>query len=273
MTQASMDFSPKIIAVAEQIESGLAQVVTGEWSFYTLVADALTTLVDEPKPTAGIDTTFLSVKHNWSLETFGPGDRTKGVLAHIRKELQEIENNPDDPSEWADLILLAFDGFARRGFTAKQIVEAIRNKQLLNQTRHWPDWRTQPKDGPIEHIREPGIVKSVDNPHIVDCDEPLKFIYRNWQNKTAVRKVKPIGDWFWPAGEGEAAERSAYLTLRHYFEAFGYEEPTTVEVQRGIKLPSIFAAVLRKAGHKDLTITLHNTEAEAEAMLGGGDNG
>ncbi len=40
----------------------------------------------------------------------GPGPRTLGVVAHIRKEIVEIEDEPADMSEWADLVILALDG-------------------------------------------------------------------------------------------------------------------------------------------------------------------
>ena len=36
----------------------------------------------------------------FSQRTFGPGNRTAGVLDHIRKELVEIEQAPDDLEEW-----------------------------------------------------------------------------------------------------------------------------------------------------------------------------
>ncbi len=46
----------------------------------------------------------------WSSMTFGPGPRTEGVLAHIRKELIEITKDPTDPIEWIDVAILALDG-------------------------------------------------------------------------------------------------------------------------------------------------------------------
>ena len=51
----------------------------------------------------------------FSLETFGPGSRTKGVTDHIRKELEEVLEAPDDVEEWCDLLLLALDGAWRAG--------------------------------------------------------------------------------------------------------------------------------------------------------------
>lgn len=58
---------------------------------------------------------LLEDQRRWSAATFGPGYRTAGILAHIRKELAEIEADPHDLEEWIDVILLAIDGFWRHG--------------------------------------------------------------------------------------------------------------------------------------------------------------
>lgn len=50
----------------------------------------------------------------WSEKTFGPGMRTEGITAHIRKELLEIEEDPNSLEEWIDVMILAFDGAWRR---------------------------------------------------------------------------------------------------------------------------------------------------------------
>ncbi len=90
----------------------------------------------------------------FSERTFGPGARTAGVVAHIRKELVEIEAAPADLSEWIDVVILALDGAWRAGYSAEHIVEALAAKQAKNEARKWPDWRTAPADGPIEHVRD-----------------------------------------------------------------------------------------------------------------------
>lgn len=87
------------------------------------------------------------------IRTFGPGERTAGVIHHIRKELMEIEAQPDDLSEWIDVILLALDGASRVGFSPEEIAQALADKQTLNESRQWPDWRTAEPGKAIEHIR------------------------------------------------------------------------------------------------------------------------
>jgi len=94
----------------------------------------------------------LHQQRSWSQRTFGPGPRTIGVVTHIRKELVEIERAPTDLTEWVDVMLLAFDGAWRAGHSPDDIVRAIAAKQLKNQSRTWPDWRTLPDTAPIEHV-------------------------------------------------------------------------------------------------------------------------
>jgi hypothetical protein len=96
----------------------------------------------------------LHGQRQFSLKTFGPGARTKGILDHIRKELAEIEEDPSDVTEWADLLLLALDGAWRSGHEPEQIAEAIKAKQAKNEQRKWPDWRTADPNKAIEHVRE-----------------------------------------------------------------------------------------------------------------------
>lgn len=89
----------------------------------------------------------------WSKKTFGPGARAKGVVDHIRKELEEIERDPGDLKEWIDVVILALDGAWRSGASPEQIVAALVSKQVKNEARIWPDWRTQDPDKAIEHDR------------------------------------------------------------------------------------------------------------------------
>lgn len=64
-----------------------------------------------PRPASGLGIAeYMSHASVWSYQTFGPGPRTLGVVAHIRKEIAEIEDEPEYLSEWADLVILALDG-------------------------------------------------------------------------------------------------------------------------------------------------------------------
>ena len=93
----------------------------------------------------------------FSERTFGPGARVAGVCDHIRKELEEVQDDADagQPTlgEWIDVIILALDGAWRSGATPEQIVAAIEAKQAKNEGRRWPDWRTADTSKAIEHDR------------------------------------------------------------------------------------------------------------------------
>lgn len=97
---------------------------------------------------------FYARRAEWSAQTFGPGDRAKGVVAHIRKELVEIEAKPSDLEEWVDLVFLAMDGAWRSaGADGPRFVAALQAKHAKNAARTWPDRRTAGPDQPIEHVR------------------------------------------------------------------------------------------------------------------------
>ncbi|MGH6859248.1 MAG: dATP/dGTP pyrophosphohydrolase domain-containing protein [Phyllobacterium sp.] len=112
-----------------------------------------------------LNSRFDLIKHlqrqaAFSHRTFGPGPRTLGNLDHIRKELLEIERDPDDLKEWVDVMLLAFDGAMRRGFSPDAIVATLETVLTRNESRTWPDWRTMPDDRAIEHDRSNEEVQS-----------------------------------------------------------------------------------------------------------------
>lgn len=121
---------------------------------------------------------FFANKAVWSLSTFGPGVRTRGITEHIRRELTEIEADPNDVMEWVDVVLLAMDGFWR-AWMGRHIAEHNRagraetwehfsqevaehvadvflqwliDKDGANRFRKWPP--PGPEDQPTEHVRE-----------------------------------------------------------------------------------------------------------------------
>lgn len=100
-----------------------------------------------------IDSKHLYRQMQFSEKVFGPGPRTKGVINHIKKELKEIEADPLDLKEWVDVIILAFDGAWRTGAKPQEIIDAVKEKQTINEGRTYPDWQTMSEDEAIEHVR------------------------------------------------------------------------------------------------------------------------
>lgn len=102
----------------------------------------------------------------FSKATFGPGRRTEGVLDHITKEIEEVRNAQDNnerSKEWVDLVILSLDGLLREisasapnwglNNVAAHATDLINSKQIENELRTWPDWRTADPDKAIEHDR------------------------------------------------------------------------------------------------------------------------
>lgn len=81
---------------------------------------------------------FLMVQRHWSAKTFGLGaGRWKGIVAHVEKELREIEQDHLDLDEWIDVIILGFDGAWRTGASNHAIITALFAKQAKNRRRRW----------------------------------------------------------------------------------------------------------------------------------------
>jgi hypothetical protein len=97
--------------------------------------------------------THLRKQREFSYKTYGPGKRTPGLIAHIKKELREVAQKPDDLMEWIDIVILACDGALRAGYTPQEIVEALALKQKINEERKWPDWKNFSSTQPFEHDR------------------------------------------------------------------------------------------------------------------------
>ena len=95
---------------------------------------------------------LVSKQRAFSKATFGPGSRLEGVISHIERELKEIRKTPQDPAEWADLILLALDGAWRQGVGAHALADAVEFKIHENESRRWPDWRNFKASEAVEHI-------------------------------------------------------------------------------------------------------------------------
>jgi hypothetical protein len=107
-----------------------------------------------PKESEVMDLVAIIEKQKaFSLRTFGPGERSFGLVDHIRKELLEIEADPFDLTEWVDVVILALDGAWRSGHSPEDIVSGLIAKQVKNESRQWPDWRTAPLGKAIEHIK------------------------------------------------------------------------------------------------------------------------
>lgn len=112
-----------------------------------------------PQDPQRAELTFCLIKHLarqrvFSQKTFGNGPDTGRILDHIRKELLEIEQSPNDLEEWIDVVMLALDGAWRTGHTNEAVVNMLAAKLAKVELRKWPDWQTAEPGKAIEHIRD-----------------------------------------------------------------------------------------------------------------------
>jgi hypothetical protein len=101
-----------------------------------------------------IDAAHLQRQREWSKKTFGPGDRTRGIMNHIIKEFIEIDLDPTDGKEWCDVVILALDGAWRAGMQPQEIIDWLIEKQGINEKREWPDWTQFTDREAIEHVKD-----------------------------------------------------------------------------------------------------------------------
>ena len=94
---------------------------------------------------------YLDRQIEFSRKTFGDGKRTEPICRHIEKEVNEVRAYPEDIMEWVDVIILAFDGAWRAGYTPEEISAALKVKQRINMERKWD--KPENESDPFEHDR------------------------------------------------------------------------------------------------------------------------
>jgi len=99
---------------------------------------------------------YLRRHLEWGHAMFGTpadGRGPLGPLDHLKKEIKEIEESPNDLEEWIDAIILSIDGFLRAGGKITMVLPLLFAKQAKNGLRDWPDWRKADPNKAIEHVR------------------------------------------------------------------------------------------------------------------------
>ncbi len=97
---------------------------------------------------------YLKRQLAWSSSTFGPGERTEGILDHILKEMIEVREDPESVEEWVDIAILALDGALRVGHGPDAIARQLTLKLHINEHRKWPTPEEMEHHKAIEHIRK-----------------------------------------------------------------------------------------------------------------------
>ena len=106
-----------------------------------------------PNPTDSL-LKLATEQAEWSQQTFGTDQERGplGALMHLEKEAREAQEAPDDPSEYADCLLLIIDAARRAGIDITQLLQHAHDKLEICRQRKWP--KPEHPDQPVEHIRE-----------------------------------------------------------------------------------------------------------------------
>lgn len=111
----------------------------------------------------------------WAEETFGPGYDPHAKAAHLLKEAKELRDDPTDPEEMADVLMILGHLAAGAGV---DLAAEVRKKLEKNRQREWgePDG-----DGVVEHVRErddvpfPGSARDRIRVHKLLADRALEM--------------------------------------------------------------------------------------------------
>lgn len=93
---------------------------------------------------------FVKERDEFSFKTFGSPEERSCIypLKHLKKEVNELLENPDDPMEWADCFLLLLDAARRKGYSVDDLVKFGMKKLKINKKRKWK----KQKDGTFKHV-------------------------------------------------------------------------------------------------------------------------
>ena len=90
--------------------------------------------------------------HRWATQTFGADRPPHGAIAHLKREVEELAQNPYDSMEYVDCLTLLLDAASNAGISTVTIMDCAWDKLDINRKREWGE---QLPDGTIEHVREP----------------------------------------------------------------------------------------------------------------------
>ena len=71
----------------------------------------------------------------WQIDTFGPS--WDQALRHLQSEVDEVLADPDDISEYADLLIPLLGSAGQRGYSVADLIKAAVDKMIINKTREW----------------------------------------------------------------------------------------------------------------------------------------
>lgn len=101
----------------------------------------------ELKPLCELQTAICE----WADSIFGKGiGRIPGIMNHLKKEADEVIEDPYDHMEYADCMMLILDAARLAGLSSGDLLKLMKEKLEINKQR---EWGPMDDDGIVEHIR------------------------------------------------------------------------------------------------------------------------
>ena len=95
---------------------------------------------------------LLNQMASWQRLQF-PRTTVTGAANHLRKEVEELTDKPDDAEEWADVLHLAIQGGTKASGSLNKFLSVVANKLEKNMKKR--EWPVLPDaKGIYEHNRE-----------------------------------------------------------------------------------------------------------------------
>jgi hypothetical protein len=86
---------------------------------------------------------------DWADKTFGINRTASPVIAHLIREVYELEETPEDIMEYADCFILLLQAAKLSGYDTDDLIRASFAKMEINKNRKWGKPNA---DGSVEHI-------------------------------------------------------------------------------------------------------------------------
>lgn len=139
----------------------------GLWNMCHAMLDAVAdgkvqpVLIRDPEAFGRGMAKLLTEHAEWSQATFGLDSARGpyGPLEHLKVEVVEAQEKPEDLLEFADCLLLLMDALRRAKHTPDQLLEAAQKKLQINRGRKW-DVAADP-DSAVYHVPEEEYEESV----------------------------------------------------------------------------------------------------------------
>lgn len=167
------------------------------------------------------------------------------VLDHVRKEVEEIAREPSNPTEWADLAILALDGLQRANWLANNAElsehpptaakDVLIGKMRANFQRDWPALSEQDPTRAVEHVRS-------------DAELAEKVIELAQAPMGTPHPCKRPQHLQTPMQDGTQAELNMWAqALRDLAPSYGFRNVDQLLVAAGLAHPSVPGATYRTA--------------------------